>query len=52
MPAGPSHHYLHRNFLLSRKMRRLTLTLALLKSFMMATPSYWSWSRSWGRGQV
>lgn len=28
-------------------MRRLTLTLALLKSFMTATPSYWSCRRSW-----
>lgn len=34
-------------------MRRLTLTLALLKSFMTATPSYWSCRRSWegGKGQ-
>lgn len=42
--------YFLKNFLLRRKMSRLTLTLALSNIFMTATPSYCSCSRSCGRG--
>lgn len=50
-PAAPSpNRYFLKNFLLRRKMSRLTLTLALSNIFMTATPSYCSCSRSCGRG--
>lgn len=39
-------HFL-KNFLLRRKMSRLTLTLALSNIFITATPSYCNCSRSW-----
>lgn len=46
--VGRCRRHFRRSFLLRRKMSRLTLTLALLKSFITATPSYWSCRRSWG----
>jgi len=47
-PSPP--RYFLKNFLLRRKMSRLTLTLALSNIFMTATPSYCSCRRSCGRG--
>lgn len=49
-PVPPPSCYFLKNFLLRRKMSRLTLTLALSNIFMTATPSYCSCSRSCRRG--